>query len=55
VPGEERCDVDIFTLGATPIAVVTKCGEPDWKKKRYETVTQITDHGRRQISAIIDE
>jgi len=55
LPNMQRCNFEIFSLGTTSAEVAAKCGEPDWKEQRYETVTQKIAGGRRQLFITIDE
>jgi len=55
LPDMQRCNFEIFSLGTTSGEVAAKCGEPDWKEQRYETVTQKIAGGRRQLFNSIDE
>lgn len=55
IPGLQRCDFDVFSMGTTSAEVATKCGEPDLKARHLETVTQEIPQGRQQTSVTIDE
>lgn len=55
VPGMQRCNFDIFSLGTTSAEVATQCGEPDVKAQHYETVTQKIPSGIRQITITVDQ
>ncbi len=54
-PRMQRCDFDIFSLGATSAEIAAQCGKPDLKERRYETITRKIVGGRKQITVTVDE
>lgn len=55
VPGMQFCNFNVLSLGITTIELETRCGEPDLKEQRYETVTTRIPGGRRQVTVTIDK
>lgn len=54
-PGMERCDFDTLAVGINSGEVLVRCGEPDAREQRYETITHKITGGRRQVSVTVDE
>lgn len=50
------CDTSDFSLGISALEVRSRCGEPDAKSRRYETVTQpIVPGANAQATVPVDE
>lgn len=54
-PGKQKCNLDIFSLGTSSAEIALQCGEPDWKERRFETVTGRIPGGREAVTVSIDE
>jgi len=56
LPEQTKCDSNSFTLGMPALEVKAKCGEPDAKNRRFETVSKaISKDTKGQITVPVDE
>ncbi|TPW15486.1 MAG: hypothetical protein FD130_1193 [Halothiobacillaceae bacterium] len=53
VPGMRRCDFNTISLETTSGEIATRCGEPDLKEQRYETVSWTFDLGSARFMRIL--
>ena len=53
--GAQQCDFNALTMASTSVEVAKKCGEPDLKDQRFETVTEAIDDVRRQITFSVED
>ncbi len=53
--GKHKCDLNVFSLGTSSAEIALQCGEPDWKERRFETVTGRVPGGREAVTVSIDE
>ena len=54
-PGLQDCDLDSFSMGTTSLEVAQKCGQPDARERRIETVTVPALGGRQKTAVVVEE
>ncbi|MEJ2755840.1 MAG: DUF2845 domain-containing protein, partial [Gammaproteobacteria bacterium] len=53
--GSQRCQLIRFPLGTASAEIQAKCGDPDLKEQRIESITQPIGNGREQVTVSVDE